>query len=137
MPSNWPIEKLPGLSLEDGAKLKACGIETTAQLIQQGSNLGQKQYLASRLQVHVQYVKKWVALADLASVPKVGCQYCGLLLHAGISSSAQLARTPLPKLHQQILRLQVATMQRRDLCPLASDLQIWIKQAQLIANILG
>ncbi|MFB2980916.1 DUF4332 domain-containing protein [Microseira sp. BLCC-F43] len=36
------------------------------------------------------------------------------------------------RLHQQILRLQVATMQGRDLCPSVEEVQGWIKQAQML-----
>jgi predicted flap endonuclease-1-like 5' DNA nuclease len=84
------------------------------------------------LPIKVQYVNKWVALADLARVPGIGCQYCGLLLHAGICSVTQLAQTPAHKLHQQILRLQVATLQRRDLCPHVEEVAGWIKQARML-----
>lgn len=134
-PSNWQISQLPGLSAHDQAKLKDCGISTTLQLLQQGSHPAQRQVLAIRLQTHIQHINKWVALADLACLPSVGCQYCGLLLHAGICSCAQLAQTPLHRLHQQILRFQVATLQRRDLCPSNSELQVWIQQARSLLRL--
>jgi predicted flap endonuclease-1-like 5' DNA nuclease len=135
IPSNWQISQLPGLSLENQAQLIGCGIKTTLQLLQQCSSPAQKQALATRLQVHIQHVNKWVALADLARIPGVGYQYCGLLLHAGICSTAQLAQTPIHKLHQQILRLQVATLQRRDLCPSKDKLQGWIQQARSLSRL--
>ncbi|MEO0969399.1 MAG: DUF4332 domain-containing protein, partial [Cyanobacteria bacterium J06639_18] len=80
--------------------------------------------------IHVLEVNKWVALADLARIPSVGLQYCGLLLHAGVVSAAHLATIPPYRLHKQILRLQVATMQRRDLCPAVEEVQQWIQQAK-------
>ncbi|NEQ28857.1 MAG: DUF4332 domain-containing protein, partial [Microcoleus sp. SIO2G3] len=113
-------------------KLRQCGIETTQDLLRQGRSIARRQALATRLQTHVQHVNKWVALADLARVPAVGCQHCGLLLHAGIGSPHQLAQTPLPRLHQQILKLQVATLQRRDLCPTLGEVDRWIEQAKWI-----
>ncbi len=132
LPSNWNITQLPGLSPDDQAKLINCGIKTTQQLIQQRSSPTQKQALATGLETHIQHLNKWLALADLASLPSVGCQHCGLLLHAGICSCAQLAQTPLHRLHQQILRLQVASLQRRDLCPSTSEMLVWIQQAQML-----
>jgi uncharacterized protein YciW len=42
----------------------------------------------------------------------------------------KLAQMPAHKIHQQLLRLHVATLQRRDLCPDISQVQNWIKQAQ-------
>lgn len=129
---HWGIAQLPGLSEADQAKLKQCGILTTQDLLRQGRSIDRRQVLATRLQMHVQHVNKWVALADLARIPAVGCEYCGLLLHAGIGSPQQLAQTPLPRLHQQILKLQVATLQRRDLCPSLGEVDRWIEQAKAI-----
>lgn len=129
-PCNWLIEQLPGLSVQDQSKLQGLGITTTQQLLQKASTAQLRQVLANQLQVKAQYVNKWVALADLARIPGIGCQYCGLLLHAGICSVAQLAQTPAHRLHQQILRLQVATMQRRDLCPQVEEVTKWVKQAR-------
>lgn len=137
-PGDWPIEQLPGLSDRDRVQLQQLGITTTGKLLQKASTPQSQQALANQMQIKSQYICKWVALADLARIQSVGCQYCGLLLHAGISSVVQLAQTPVSKLHQQILRLQVATMQRRDLCPQVEDIVIWIKQArELIASKKG
>jgi hypothetical protein len=129
-PCNWAIEHLPGLNHQDESKLLECGIKTTRQLLQKVSNLTARQELANRLQINIQYVNKWVALADLACIPSVGCRYCGLLLHAGICSVKQLSQMPPHRLHQQVLRLHVATMQRRDLCPSVDEVQQWIQQAR-------
>lgn len=131
---NLPVEQLPGLSQMEQSQLKDCGITTVGELFQQGKTSASRLALANKLQVHIQYVNKWVALADLARVESVGAQYCGLLLHAGVASVAQLASTPTHRLHQQILRLQVATMQRRDLCPTIEQVQQWSQQAKAILN---
>jgi hypothetical protein len=127
---DWPIEQLPGLSQEEKSQFQNCGIKTTKELIKQAQTAEAKMNLANKLQVNLQYVNKWIALADLARIPSVGMQYCGLLLHAGIGSVGQLAQTPTHRLHQQIMRLQVATMQRRDLCPAIELVQQWSQQAQ-------
>ena len=124
------IEHLPGLSESDCAKLQQQGITTTGQLLKQANSRQSQQALANQLQIKAQYVQKWVALADLARVPSIDYEYCGLLLHAGITSVKQLTQTPTHKLHQQILRLQVATMQRRDLCPTVDQVAAWIQQAR-------
>ncbi|MBD2212417.1 DUF4332 domain-containing protein [Calothrix sp. FACHB-156] len=131
---NWPIEQLPGLSQEEQSQLQNCGITTTGLLVKNGKTLEARVALANKLQVHLQYVNKWVALADLARIPTVGTQYCGLLLHAGIGSVAQLAQVPAHRLHRQILRLQVATMQRRDLCPAIELVQQWSYQARTVLS---
>jgi hypothetical protein len=129
----WKIEALPGISQEQQTLLQGCGITDTKQLLAITSTLQARQALASQLQIHPQYVNKWVALADLARIPSVGCQYCGLLLHSGITSVAQLVQTPIPRLHQLILKLHVGTMQRKDLCPTVDVVQQWILDAKAIA----
>ena len=131
---SWAIEELPGLSQDEIEKLKNCGVTTTLALVKQAKTVEEKLILAQKLQIHVQYVNKWVALADLARIPTIGIKNCGLLLHAGIASVMQLATTPTHRLHKQILRLQVATLQRRDLCPAVEQVQQWIEQAKLINN---
>lgn len=127
---SWAIAKLPGLSPEEQSQLTKCGITTTGKLLQATRTPEQKLALANQLELHIRYINKWLALADLARAPSVGCQYCGLLLHAGIASVAQLAEMSVQRLHQQILRLHVATMQRRDLCPGVEEVQNWIEQAK-------
>jgi hypothetical protein len=133
-PSYWTIEQLPGLSNQEEIQLKSHGIVTTKHLLEKGKNSLAKQSLANQLKINVKYVNKWVALADLARLPSVGCQYCGLLLHAGIISVSQLNETPVDKLHRQILRLQVATFHRQDLCPPIELVQQWIKEAQSLGK---
>lgn len=130
--SNWGIEQLPGLSPQDQAKLVESGITTTHHLLQTANNSTQKQALATHLQIHIQHVNKWVALADLARIPAVGCQYAGLLLHSGVCSVAQLAQIAPQTLHKQILRFYVANLQRQDLCPAEGQIVQWIQQAQLL-----
>ena len=131
-PHYWSIDKLPGLPENEQKLLQNLGIVTTKDLLNRANTPQAKQTLASLLQINIKYVNKWVALADLARLPSVGCQYCGLLLHAGIASVKQLAQTPIHRLHPQIMRLHVATMQRKDLCPSVDMVKQWIQEAKLI-----
>jgi Domain of unknown function (DUF4332) len=129
------MAQLPGITAQDEASLVGCGIHTTFQLLQKAQTPVQRQALATEMQIHIQHVNKWFALANLARIPAVGCQYCGLILHAGISTPTQLAQTPIARLHSQILRLQVATVHRQDLCPSIGEVSQWIEQAHQIASL--
>ncbi|MEG4496791.1 DUF4332 domain-containing protein [Microcoleus sp. F10-C6] len=131
---DWPIAHLPGLSKENQSQLEECSITTTGQLIRMTKTQAAKALLAHQLQINIQYINKWAAMANLARIPSVGCQYCGLLLHAGVASPAQLAQMPVERLHQQILRLHVATMQRNDLTPSVDRVQKWVQQARLVSS---
>jgi predicted flap endonuclease-1-like 5' DNA nuclease len=128
--ATWSIELLPGLATDDVARLNDREILTTSDLLQRGKTQEQRNLLASDLQVPIRQLNKWVALADLARIPSVGCEYSGLLLHAGIASPAQVAQMSIGQLHRQLLRLYVSTMQRRDLCPPADYIGLWIQQAK-------
>ncbi len=129
-PSYWTVDKLPGLSEQEQTQLKSCGINTTRDLLEKTRTSQSKQSLANHLELNIQYVNKWVALADLARIPSVGCDYCGLLLHAGMISVSQLTQTHVHRLHRNILRLQVAMMQKKDLCPPIEIVQRWITEAR-------
>ena len=132
--SDWPVKDLPGLSLEEQAQLKNCGINTTEELITRGKTPEERIILAGKLQVDLHSVNKWVVLAGLARVPSVWTQYCGMLLHAGVISIAQLAQTPTHRLHRQVMRLQVSTLHSLDLCPAVELVQQWSHQAQAMGN---
>lgn len=132
---DWSIQELPGLNVEDQGKLIEQGIASTLQLCQQTATPEQRAMLASRMQIHQQHVNKWAALADLARLPSVGCQYCGLLLHAGIASPRQLAQTPFHQVHKQILKLHVATLNQADLCPSLSQVKQWVQEALLLKQL--
>jgi predicted flap endonuclease-1-like 5' DNA nuclease len=131
---DWSIGDLPGLSQPERLLLEALGITTTGHLLKVAPDAATKQQLATSLGIKIQYVNKLVALADLARLAGVGCQYNGLLLHTGIISVKQLAQMPAHKIHQQLLKLHVATLQRRDLCPDLAQVQGWIKQAGAIVD---
>jgi nucleotidyltransferase/DNA polymerase involved in DNA repair len=132
--SDWLIGDLPGINSVEQTLLEEIGIATTGQLLAIAPDAVTKQQLAVKLCFKIQYVNKLVALADLARLAGVGCQYNGLLLHTGIISVKQLAQMPAHKIHQQLLKLHVATLQRRDLCPDLAQVQNWIKQARELVN---
>ncbi len=132
--SDWSIGDLPGVNNSEQILLQELGITTTGQLLAIAPTAIAKQQLAVKLSFKIQYVNKLVALADLARLAGVGCQYNGLLLHTGIISVKQLSQMPAHKIHQQLLKLHVATLQRRDLCPDLAQVQGWIGQARELVN---
>lgn len=129
-PGNWPIVDLPGLDPNLAAQLRHCGIHSTHDLLTHCATDRAILDLAQNLHLAKHHVRKWVALADLARVPGVGCTYAGTLLHAGIASVDQLAVSPIHRLHPQLVRLFVATTQQRDLCPDRAIVSDWIAAAR-------
>jgi len=104
------------------------------ELLKFAVNDQKQKELAFKIGVNLKNVLKWVALADLSRVESVGSQYCGLILHSGILSTAQLSEVYPPKLYEKVLRLQVATLRRKDLCPSIGLVQTWIREAKIIRN---
>jgi Domain of unknown function (DUF4332) len=132
MRCNWPIAELPGLDPNLGQDLDGVGLTETRQLV--GLSIEQQISLATSLGHHPRHIQKIVAMASLAQLSSVGCDYCGLLLHAGIASVAQLALTPVNQLHRSVLRLHVAVLRRNDLTPTVDRVQRWVLQAQRLVG---
>jgi predicted flap endonuclease-1-like 5' DNA nuclease len=132
--SAYPLHQLPGLSQAHAQGMAQLGLTNTAQLQRYGVSVERRQTLAQKMQVPLRYVTKWVILADLARVAGVGCQFNGLLLHAGIMSVPQLAECSVQRLYTQLRRLHVATLQRNDLCPTADQVNLWIQQAKVLTK---
>ncbi|MDV3347458.1 DUF4332 domain-containing protein [Leptolyngbyaceae cyanobacterium CCMR0082] len=131
---NWAIEQLPGISDEHQQQLNILNIFTTFDLLNATRTQSARLKLAQQLNSHIKYVNKWTALAQLACLPSVGCKYCGLLLHAGISSPQQLALLPVAQLHSQLKRLQIKLMQRADLSPDTAQVSQWITEAKQLCR---
>ncbi len=139
MPSNasrspqgqgFNLEDLPGFPSKLLRVLNEAGIHTTAELLQAAPNLPSQRQLARSLNLRDQEISKWAAMADLARVPGVGTQYCGVLLHSGIGSLQQLAQADAGRVHRHILRFQVSLLQRKDRCPALADVLHWIQLAK-------
>ncbi len=130
--ANWSLQDLPGLSEADRTQLHNLGIKSTFHLLRQAWSRSGKEDLSAQTGIHLQHIQKWVALSDLARVPSVGCEYCGVLLHSGIVTLEQLARTPAGPLHRQIMRLQVSLFRSPDRCPNAGQVNAWTQQANTL-----
>ncbi len=129
--TDWPLSRIPGISAADQAALQQQGIESTQQLLDRCPTLTQQQALSSQLNIPLRFIRKWVALSDLAQLPAVGPEGCGLLLHAGIVSVEQLAQGSPQMLHRTLCRLQVRSTGQRSHSLSFAQVSGWIRQAQL------
>jgi hypothetical protein len=134
--ADFPIEQIPGLSMEMIDIFQRHGIATTLDLLKKaGVNKSQREGLAIDLGMRLQILNKWIAIADLARIPAVGLQHSGTILHSGIASVQQLVQTPIGQLHRQIMKLQVQNFHRSDLCPSMGTMSLWLQQAQKLPAI--
>ncbi len=129
---NWAIAKIPGLKAAECDRLGSCGIKTTYQLLNQTRKPQGIEELAAKLKISAHYVKKWAVLADLARIPGVGYQYCGLVLHCGVVSPQQLGQTQIQRFYPQLMRLCVSATRETTGCPSRGDVVGWIQAAQCV-----
>jgi len=78
------------------------------QLLRQVHKRSDQQKLAEEMYINVQRVTRWAIMANLARIPSVGCEYCELLLNAGIYPASQLARASTCDLQKRIMQFQLA-----------------------------
>lgn len=128
------IEQLPGLKPTEIELLRLHSIVDTKELLARGATLPQRQTLAILLKLKLERVNKLLVLADLARVPQINCRYCGLVLHSGIVSVSQLANTSVGHLHQQVVRLSIATTHSKSLCPSIEVVKQWVDEARLLSK---
>lgn len=91
-PKYWSIDSLPGIMQPEQKILKKAQINNTNELLSRAKTNQSKIILANQLKINQKHINKWIALAELACIPSVGNQYCGLILHAGIISISQLSQ---------------------------------------------
>lgn len=125
-----PLASLPGMTEEQVALLHQAGLQTTADLLKATRSPTDLRAIAQSVHLPLRYVQKWSALAELAQLPSVGCQHCGLLLHSGVASVAQLAAQPPGRLHTRIRKLHTMTLRRTDLCPTPDQVVQWVREAK-------
>lgn len=125
------MQALPGLSAEHLSQLHQVGLQTTSDLLQVAQSRAKLEAIAAQLKLSRRHLQKWAALADLARLPSVGSEYCGLLLHSGVASVQQLSTLAPGRLHTQIRKLHTMTMRRSDLCPTPDQVVQWIREAKL------
>lgn len=133
-PASWPICNLPGLDADEATQLATLEINTTADLLRLCLGQDDRHHISQKLHIPSHTLDKWVALAKLAQLPSVGCQYCGVLLHSGVASTHLLSQLPIAQVHRQILRFYVAQLQRPDLSPSFQQVSQWIREAQQLRS---
>lgn len=121
------LADLPGLTPALGQALKQGQLITTRDLLRAHC---QEPQLARHLGLTPREYGKLLALAELAEIPEVGHRYCGLLLHIGIRTPADLARSRPEQLQASIVRLHRQLGLQRHECPGGDLLGRWIAAAR-------
>ncbi|HEY80451.1 MAG TPA: DUF4332 domain-containing protein [Anaerolineae bacterium] len=130
------IEAIEGIGDVYGAKLRALGIQTTDQLLEQAATRKGRQELAEPLDVSEKLVLAWANRADLFRIKGIGKEYSDLLEAAGVDTVPELAQRNPENLHQKLLEVNAEKrLVRRS--PSLNQVRIWVAQAKELPRVLS
>src|SRR5688572_24887028 len=86
------ISEIEGVGEGLASKLKAAGVDTTGELLEQAGSASSREALAAKTGISEKLILKWVNHADLMRLDGVGPQTAELLEAAGVDSVPELAQ---------------------------------------------
>lgn len=133
--SSYAIEKIEGIGAVFGAKLKAIGIDTTAELLTAALTESGRKALAEKAGLTTHQVLEWANRADLMRIKGIGEEYGDLLESAGVDTVKELKNRVAANLHQKLEEVNAAKSLVRRL-PTPADVADWIEQAKSLPATL-
>jgi predicted flap endonuclease-1-like 5' DNA nuclease len=129
------IETIEGIGPTYAAKLKAIGILTVADLLQEGASRKGREDLVEKTGVSSKLILKWVNMADLMRISGVGEEYSELLEAAGVDTVKELKMRNPDNLHQAMLQVnEQKKLVRRT--PHLSEVHDWVEQAKQLEAVI-
>lgn len=126
---NYPIEKVEGIGLTYGAKLKEAGIKDTEGLLNACGTPKGRQETAAAIGLDASQLLHWANRADLMRISGVGEAYSDLLEAAGVDTVKELRTRNADNLAAKMAAAnQEKKLTRAD--PPASRVAEWIEQAK-------
>jgi predicted flap endonuclease-1-like 5' DNA nuclease len=130
------IETIEGIGPTYAAKLKAIGILTVADLLQEGASRKGREDLVEKTGVSSKLILKWVNMADLMRISGVGEEYSELLEAAGVDTVKELKMRNPDNLHQAMLQVnEQKKLVRRT--PHLSEVHDWVEQAKQLEAVIS
>jgi len=123
------IEAIPGITPEEGLKLRNTGVNVPLLLLHRGATAQGRQALAQESGLDEHQLYKWVTFLDLYRIKGVDQNSAELLNAAGVEGVSGLAGSDPASLYQQIRDI----MQTYQIDPSALSLDViaaWIDQAK-------
>lgn len=127
------IEGIGGAFAE---KLKAAGVATQEQLLNNGATRAGRKKLAEASGVAEKLILGWVNRADLARIKGVGEEFADLLERAGVDTVVELAQRNAANLHAKMAEVNEAKHLVRSL-PGAKQVESWIEQAKKLGRAVS
>lgn len=129
------IEDLEGVGPVYGARLRAAGVQTTDDLLEQAGPAAGRRALAAAADVSPDLLLRWTNHADLYRISGVGSEYADLLEASGVDSCTELAqRNPANLATTMAEANAVRSLVRR--LPTEEVVAGWIAQAKGLPKVV-
>ncbi|HPF14145.1 MAG: DUF4332 domain-containing protein [Planctomycetes bacterium] len=132
---NYPIEEIEGIGPTFGEKLKAAGVQNTADLLKTCCNPSGRKALAEKSGITYDHLLKWANRADLMRVNGVGKQFSELLENAGVDTVKELGTRRADNLTAKMTEINTAKKLAK-VSPNQDQVQGWIDQAKTMDAII-
>lgn len=104
----YKIEEIEGIGEVYGEKLKAAGMATVEDLLEQGGSAGGREKIAAQTGISETLILKWVNHADLFRIKGVAGQFSELLEAAGVDTVKEFKHRVPENLHAKLVEVNDA-----------------------------
>jgi len=129
------LNMIEGIGEAYEAKLKAAGVTSVEQLLEQGATKKGRVTIAEATGVSEKLVLKWCNHADLIRIKGIGGEYSELLEAAGVDTVPELAQRRPDNLHAKMTEVNAAKQLVRKL-PTEKQVADWVEQAKLLPRVM-
>lgn len=129
------LNMIEGIGEAYEAKLKAAGVTSVEQLLEQGATKKGRVTIAEATDVSEKLILKWCNHADLIRIKGIGGEYSELLEAAGVDTVPELAQRRPDNLHAKMTEVNAAKQLVRKL-PTEKQVADWVEQAKLLPRIM-
>ena len=133
--TSYEVEEVEGIGPSYGKKLRAMGISTTEQLLNQCFNTDGCVTVAEHVGIEDFVVRKWASMSDLMRLNGVEGQFSELMVYAGIDSVQDLGDQSAGALHSKLSASNEAQNRVKEI-PDESSLDLMITQAKSLKAIM-
>jgi len=132
---SYEVEEVEGIGPSYGKKLRAMGISTTEQLLNQCYNTDGCVTVAEHVGIEDFVVRKWASMSDLMRLSGIEGQFSELMVYAGIDSVQDLGQQSASALHSKLASSNQAQNRVKEI-PNEGSLELMISQAKTLKAIM-
>ncbi len=125
------IIDLEGIGSVNAQKLQAVGIKTIGNFLEQGTTPSNRANLAKATGISRQLLLKWLGMADLYRITRVGAQFAELLKASGVDTVRELRQRNANNLTEALLTINEEHNLARTV-PALVQVRCWIEEAKTL-----